>query len=214
MFRQQGRGLGAGPTTLRAGPPRCSPSLFTWLSKRASLQRRLQGGPSRVGCSRLVWPPSGPEPPAAPRRGGAECRKTSSAQVPGSRPGASGVCQPFASVGQETGQCRLPAVGLHLGLPPPASLELSGTWAPSGKEPRPLARTCYLAWVFPEGCSPGRWSPWRQQGPSRVVKRLFSVPRASPCPFPERAVPQLVEQIQMLVSGSRVSPALGVDILS
>ena len=40
------------------------------------------------------------------------------------------------------------------------------------------------------------------------------MPRASPCPFPERTVPQLVEQIQMLVSGSLVSPALGVDILS
>lgn len=35
------------------------------------------------------------------------------------------------------------------------------------------------------------------------------MPRASPCPLPEHTVPQLVEQIQMLVSGSWGFPSVG-----
>lgn len=109
-----------------------------------------------MGCSRLVWPPSGPEPPAAPRRGGAECGKTSSVvegpwQQTWSKWGLSALCIGWM------GSRQVPAAqwGIHLGLPPPDSLELRVMWAPAGKDPRPLAQTCYLAWVFPEGCSPG-----------------------------------------------------------
>lgn len=74
----QAAGKGAGPTHPRSRAPSVRPQTVYLAQQKGRALAKSPRRPGRVSCSRLVWTPSGPEPPTAPGQGGAERRETGS----------------------------------------------------------------------------------------------------------------------------------------